>query len=88
MRRRTPVLWAAIDTDGSILAGPSNSKSEVIKEISRRWSTWGLKPSKFVPHNPRAAGVLRLAERLVSNGEPGMYPELERAVGRYRKGKR
>lgn len=63
--RRKPEAWAVIDTDGSFLGGPSNSRNEAEKEAERRWPVMAgpaWKATCFVPADAELKSLRRLAK--------------------------
>lgn len=61
---RKPVeCWAVVDVDGSFLAGPSSSRTEVEKEAAWRWGDHAFKATRFVPAEARELKRLRRIER-------------------------
>jgi hypothetical protein len=64
--KRRVEVWAVVDVDGSFLAGPSNSKGEVVREAQRRWGDHAFKATRFVPADPLAAAVVKAAKKLVA----------------------
>lgn len=59
--------WAGIDVDGSLLAGPSNSKSEVVKELGRWGDASGIRVVRLVEHEPAVDAVVRAALNAVAS---------------------
>jgi hypothetical protein len=78
-KTRKPVAYAIIDTDGSFLSGPSNSRTEVEHQWTSQWGPMEnkVRVTKFVPANPRAAAVLKALLKWKNSAERGISDDFD-----------